>query len=408
MISIDQKTCADFARSSRLEWLETNGAGGFAMGTVASVNTRRYHGLLVAALQPPIERYLLLSRLDEVVPGKQDLLLATNQYPGTLYPTGYLHLLEFRLDPFPTWVYDVDGARLEKSLFLVQGEQTVVVQYRASRRLRLLVSPVIAFRDYHALTFANDQLDGRVRHQRSATALELHLRPYQALPELHLHASLAATFAQGGEWYHHTEYLRELERGLPFREDLWRAGTLTFDLVADESGFIVATTGERLYDSALVKKLVTAERARRTPGGDQPRLGDREGSALASRGHSTGPNPFGALVASLESAADQFLVRRRDGKPTVIAGYPWFTDWGRDTMISLPGLLIARGRLGEALEVLSGFLAHLNQGLIPNRFPDRSGEPPEYNTVDATLWMFQAAHAWLAAGGDRAFLRDAF
>src|SRR5947207_8742567 len=133
---VGREVCRDFARSSRLEWLETNGAGGFAMGTVAGVNTRRYHGLLIASLHPPVDRHVLLSRLDETVvagPGNLELELATNQYPGSLNPLGYQRLIEFRLDPFPTWVFDADGAHVEKQLFLVHGEQTVVVQYRASR-----------------------------------------------------------------------------------------------------------------------------------------------------------------------------------------------------------------------------------------------------------------------------------
>jgi predicted glycogen debranching enzyme len=178
--------------------------------------------------------------------------------------------------------------------------------------------------------------------------------------------------------------LEELDRGLDFREDLYRMGTIHLRLVPDAPAWIVASfEDDRGFDGVTVERLERSERSRR-------------------RGATSD-----ATIGRLTAAADQFIVTRADGKPTVIAGYPWFTDWGRDTMIALPGLLLARGLLNDARQVLRGFLHHVNQGLIPNRFPDR-GEQPEYNTVDATLWMFQAVHAYLQAGADSNFLRDEF
>jgi len=385
-LTVGRKVCQDHARSSRLEWLETNGAGGFAMGTVAGTNTRRYHGLLVASLRPPVDRQLLLSRLDEVVSGDgmPDVPLATNQYPGTLAPSGYARLIEFRIDPFPTWTFDVGGAHVEKQLFLVPGEQTVVVTYRATRRRRIGISPFLAFRDYHSLSHANPSLDGSLREERTESALVVRVRPYSGLPELALHATPGARLLNDAGWYYDTEYLAELDRGLDFREDLWKLGTLQLEAEPDRPVFIAATIGPRRFDAKAVAELADAVREQR-----RSRSGD----------------PF---LARLELAADQFLVRRADRKPTVIAGYPWFTDWGRDTMIALPGLLLARGHLDEAREVLRGFLGHTDRGLIPNAFPDRAGDRPEYNTVDATLWTFQAMHHYLQAGGDVRFLREEF
>ena len=363
-MNVPRDICRDYARSSRLEWLLTNGTGGFAMGTVAGTNTRRYHGLLVASLRPPVDRYVLLSRLDETI--EPDLELAVNQYPGTLSPRGHLRLLEFRSDPSPTWVYDIGGATLEKQVSLVQGEQTVVVRYTCTQPRRLSIAPFLAYRDYHSLTHANSTLDSLLTEERSRDAVVLHAKPYEGLPELSLHLSPGASVVRNGRWYFNSEYLVELERGLDFREDLWKLCTLGFDIGPDKPVFIAATTGNR---RCSLEKL---------------------------------PQPV------LQAAADQFLVDRADGKPTLIAGYPWFTDWGRDTMISLPGLLLARGKLSEAREVLRGFLGWLDQGLIPNAFPDRLGVKPEYNTVDATLWMFQAVHAYVQASNDTAFLRDEF
>ncbi len=208
------------------------------------------------------------------------------------------------------------------------------------------------------------------------------LRPYPSLPELRIHHG-GARVEPGGDWYYRTEHLAELERGLDFQEDLWRACALEIDLPPGGETFVAATLGDRRIDPTAVEALEQGERERRrTPYADP-------------------------LTARLSAAADHYLVRRQDGLPTIVAGYPWFTDWGRDTMISLPGLLVARGRLDEARDVIRGFLRHLDQGLIPNRFPDR-GERPEYNTADATLWLFQAVHACERAGGDRGFLREVY
>ncbi len=385
-IVVNAEVCRDHARSSQLEWLETNGAGGYAMGTVAGTHTRRYHGLLIAALHPPAERHVLLSRLEEAVAdGGGEIALATNQYPGALYPEGHRHLSEFRLDPFPTWVFELDRLTLEKRLFLVHGEQAVVVRYRASRPTRLLLRPFLAFRDHHALARANDALDPRVRETACAAVRTLAVNPYRSLPELRLHHS-GGRFHADGAWHRDTEYLVELERGLDFREDLWRMGTIEMEVRPGADAFLVATIGPWTeHDRASVDRVEKSERARR---------------ALA-------PAPGDPFRARLDRAAEQFVVQRADGTPTVIAGYPWFTDWGRDTMIALPGLLLARGRLDEAGDVIRGFLAHLRGGLIPNRFPDR-GEVPEYNTVDGTLWLFQAVHAYLAAGGDPGFAVEVY
>lgn len=378
-IVVPREVCQDHERSSRLEWLETNGRGGFAMGTVAGTATRRYHGHLVAALRPPVDRHVLLSKLHEaiVVDGVEHALF-TAQYPGALHPQGFRTIQEFRLDPFPTWIHQAGGCRLEKRLFMVHGEDTVVVRYRASIACRLRVGVFLAGRDYHTLSHVNGALDPTVREAGRAVGL----RPYPGLPELRIHHG-GARVQGGGDWYHRTEYLAELERGLDFQEDLWRACTLELDLPPGGETFVATTLGDRPIDAAGVEALERGERERRRTPHDDP------------------------LTARLAAAADHYLVRRADGLPTVIAGYPWFTDWGRDTMISIPGLLVARARLDEARDVLRGFLRHLDQGLVPNRFPDRD-ERPEYNTVDGTLWVFQALHAYERASGDRAFLREVF
>jgi glycogen debranching enzyme len=327
-MKIPGDVCRDFTRSSKLEWLETNGTGAFAMGTVAGVNTRRYHGLLVASLRPPVERYVLLSRVEEQIDGCD---LAVCQYPGVVAPQGFHFLEEFETEPCATWRFRVSGASLEKQVYLIDGCQTAVVRYRSDRAMQLRVRPFLAYRDYHSLGHKRDDLFG-------------------GLPRLDFHHN--GKFVDKSAWYYNIEYLLELERGLDFREDLYTPGFIELDLIPGQWSPIVAALDPAYAEPA-------------------PR-----------------DNPF--------------LVRRADGSPTILAGYPWFTDWGRDTMISLPGLLIARGKLDTAREIIEGFLAHRQGGVIPNRFPD-SGVAPEYNTADAALWLFRAVRALQNAGSDIRF-----
>ncbi len=330
--------CRDFACSSKLEWLETNGTGAFAMGTVAGVNTRRYHALLVASLHPPVERRVLLARVEEQVTCGDGVTyaIATAQYPGVVAPRGFEYLEEFQTEPCATWVFRLGDVRLEKQVYLVPGRQAVMLRYKADGPVRLQIRPFQADRDYHSLQTGEGD--------------------FYSHPELKFYC--AGSYQEDKHWYYNNEYLEEMARGLEFRENLYTPGYFTLELKPGEwTAFCASIEG-----------------------------------------------PF---HAEPPAARDPFVVRRADGKPTIIAGYPWFTDWGRDTMISLPGLLITPERLGEAREIFEGFLEHMNQGIIPNRFPD-AGETPEYNTVDATLWMFQAMRRWLAAGGPEDFLRDVF
>lgn len=380
-IVINGETCRDWSKSSELEWLETNGTGGFAMGTVSGANTRRYHALLTASLHPPVERYVLLSRLEEeVLCDGESANLGACQYPGIITPAGFRMLSEFQQRPFPIWTYQTGCTQIEKRLFLIQGEQTAVIQYRPSAACRLRIRPFLAFRDYHSTQHANDAWNRTVSH--GAGVVTVH--PYPALPALHLHHN-SADFVEVAHWYRNNEYRKEMDRGLDYREDLYSPGWFDFELKAGEEAFIVATIENiGTISSRDVSQWEERERERRASliTADRPSLWNR-----------------------LESAADQFLVRRDDGSPTIIAGYPWFTDWGRDTMISLPGLLISRGKLDDARDILEGFLNHLDQGVIPNRFAD-TGAQPEYNTADATLWLFQAAWAYQHGGGSEQFIRD--
>jgi predicted glycogen debranching enzyme len=375
----------DFNAALQREWLETNGLGGFASSTVIGLNTRRYHGLLVAATHPPVGRMVLLSKLEEslVIDG-QRYELSTNQYVGAIHPQGSQYLKEFRLDPFPIFIYEVQGVRLEKSVLMIHGENTVIVKYAADRRsldgvneLRLETRPLIAFRDYHSTTHENSALDPRLEIETDLISMT----PYSDLPALFL-AHNGSAVEPAGYWYRNFEFQVERDRGLDFKEDLFNPCVITFNLLESPEATLVASTEPR--NARHAKDLEKGEIERR-----------RKIAAVASE--------KGALIQSLVVAADQFIVERGEQK-TVIAGYHWFGDWGRDTMIALPGLTLTTGREEIAKSILLAFTRFIDRGMLPNRFPD-VGEQPEYNTVDATLWYFEAIRALLQKNGDLHFVR---
>ena len=384
MINFDKSVCSDLEGSLSREWLETNGIGGFACGTLAGANTRRYHGLLTAALNPPGGRVLLLSKLEEtLIIGDRRIDLSTNEYAGAIHPEGYQYLTGFRQDPFPTFVFEVEGIKLEKSIFMPRGSNTVQVEYKmldcpAEIQPQLELRPLIAFRDYHATTHENGALSPSVENASGLVSVQ----PYPGLPRLYL-AHNAESAEPEGYWYRKFLYRVERDRGLDFQEDLFNPLALRWDLALHQSAVVIAST--EVHDARNAAKFRRKEQKRR--------------DLLCASAPSDNP-----LVTALTLAADQFLAQRGDDW-TIIAGYPWFTDWGRDTMISLPGLTLFTGRAHIAKSILRNFARHADMGMLPNRFLD-SGETAEFNTVDATLWFFEAARAYAEVTGDYDFLCD--
>lgn len=381
-ISLGEEVCRDLAVSTRREWLETNGRGGFAFGTVAGMRTRRYHGLLTVATRPPGGRMLLLSSLGEVVKlGDSRWELGCNQYPGVVHPAGHELLTGFELSLFPTWTYQLGPVRLSRSICAPRGEDAVILTYTAAglppEGAALELHPLLAYRDYHSLQHENDAIDGTVVVGDGWARFS----PYEGCPPLFLGAA-ALVYEPAGCWYRDFEYAVERERGLDWQEDLYHPGALRLTLRPDEPLHVIAAT--------------TAISARRAAGMLEEEV--RRRAALRAPLAEYGP-----VGARLAQAADQFVVGRGEGGETVIAGYPWFEDWGRDTMIALPGLTLTTGRLAAARRVLATFAGAVDQGMLPNRFPDW-GTTPEYNTVDATLWFFIAAWRYREATKDLAFL----
>ncbi|NBB69668.1 MAG: glycogen debranching protein [Alphaproteobacteria bacterium] len=391
--------CADLEAAERREWLVTNGAGAYASGTVAGLPTRGYHGLLVAALQPPVGRTLeLAAALETVALDEESVELGTVRWRGgAIAPAGYAFVEEFRLDgTVPVWRYATPRFTLEKRIWMDQGANVTRIAYAnhwSDAPLTLSVKLLTDHRDYHGRTFASGATPA-IAAAGDTLSIEA-----PGGPAATLHVRLDGGRAEAaGVWYRGVDLARERDRGLTDAEDHLFAGTLTTELAPGATVQLVASVGE----AAAAPDAGALDRRRR-------RDADLLSAWTAARGEAAPAAPD--WVARLVLAADQFVVERRrpDGTPgrSVIAGYHWFSDWGRDTMISLPGLAIETGRLDVARSILLSFADAIDGGMIPNRFPDQ-GEPPEFNTVDATFWFIEAIRAYYAASGDTNTLATLF
>ncbi|HEX3463488.1 MAG TPA: amylo-alpha-1,6-glucosidase [Candidatus Elarobacter sp.] len=396
--------CGDLAAAEVREWLLTNGRGGYAMGTVAGTLTRRYHGLLIAAADPPVTRRLVVARLDlDAGYDGRTYALATNRWrSGAIAPEGWRLAEAFTLeDGLPTWTYALGDALLDVTLAMPHGVDAIAVLLRAVRaRSDLAVRGrlIVADRDHHG-----GSLPDPAGFTTDVTGDGLTIALPASGAALRVAAPRAVSVETARERYDGYLLPRETERGLQDVDDYLHACTIAWRLSpGDEQGVVASFAAHGAGDvvSGDAREIVRARR--------------EANRALAGAQRTP-------LLGRLALAADAFVVARRSRDAgdtptpatpdlegtTVIAGYPWFTDWGRDTMISLPGLLLGTGRTDDATAVLRTFAAHVDGGLIPNRFPDAGG-PAEYNTIDASLWFVEAVRAYVAETKDASLLADVF
>jgi predicted glycogen debranching enzyme len=374
------------------EWLEADGLGGFALGTASGVRTRRYHSLLLVATTPPTGRLILVNGLDAWVETAGGKFQLTSQCyaPGLIGGDGMQHIEAFDWKPWPHWIFKLgDGTRIEQELFVPRGEPITCISWNVlgpRREAKLFVRPFLSGRDYHSLHKSNPgfRFDADVRPNLVSWA------PYTGVPAI---AALAnGEYSHQPVWYYNFRYEAEAARGLDCEEDLAAPGVLTWNLGSGKAALVLTTRQHADATlSAAVKPLGLLNKIR------EAELKRRE--KFSSR---------------LEAAADAYVVERsrpatlmsRDqssltakGK-TIIAGYPWFTDWGRDTFIALRGLCLSTGRIGDARDILLAWTDAVSEGMLPNRFPDH-GEQPEFNAVDASLWFIIAAYEYLQAAKNR-------
>jgi len=369
---------SDFKKSKKLEWLETNGLGGYASGTVSGANTRKYHGVLIASVNPPVERMVVLSKLEEtIVDNDNRYALGTNQYPGAVYPEGYKFLTSYERELFPVFYYGTGAVQLKKTIAAVHGENTTLIMYEvieAVNRFNLEFLPLYNCRDFHSLAHQNENI-GRPYLFDEGVFRTLN---YRGCPEIFISVP-GSDFIEHSTWYNNFEYLEEQARGLDFKEDLYTHGKFSVSLAkGDKLGIIVSTHDPTRRDAF---EMFAKEQQRR-----ERLVKDFSNDTLRR----------------LALAADQFVVKR-GALNTIIAGYPWFADWGRDTMISLTGICLVTKRFSDAKNILIAFSKEVNEGMLPNRFTDY-GEAPEYNTVDATLWFFLAIYQYHFYTKDLAFV----
>jgi len=396
-VQFGREICGDIDAADSREWLVTNGIGGFASGTMATSLTRRYHGLLIAALHPPVGRTQLVAALDETVHyAGADHALATRRWASdAVDPKGFLELESFRLEGTkPVWTYALADALLEKRVWMRQGENTTYAQYtlvRGSGPLEMDLKALVNYRDFHSTTHSSDW---RMNIEAVEHGVKVLAFP-QAVP-FYLR-SAEASCEPRHEWYRNCFLRAERERGLDDKEDHLFAALFHARLEAGKSLTIVLSTEANAF---LDGETVRAEQANHEV---------KLFSAWQAVNETAGDAP--SWLWQLVLAADQFVVRRSlpdqpEGR-SIIAGYHWFGDWGRDTMIALPGLTLSTGRPGVAKQILLAFAQFVDGGMLPNNFPDAGGKP-EYNTVDAALWYFEAARQYYAATQDSETLAKLF
>lgn len=389
------------------EWLVANGLGGYASGSVAGVCTRRYHGLLVAALPAPAGRTVMLSHLAEALrlPDGRLVRLSGEQRASDAFDMPEI-LTEFRLElGLPVWRYQIEGLALEKRIVMPYGQNTVHISYRVlegNGDLQLLLRPRMSFRGHE--TSVSEPCDEHMQLHAMGRRYEVHSPGRRDVPPLRMtiHGNASGLLLDGGS-FSDFFYRIESARGYPDHGRVWSPGHFVADLRPGHECTLVASTDS--WDTILAldpAQALQSERGRR----------DR----LLEQAH---PAARTGIAAQLVLAADQFIITpfsrqgdaarahaEGDQARTVIAGYHWFTDWGRDTMISLEGLTLATGRHAEAGYILRTFLHYVKDGLIPNMFPEGQNEGL-YHTADATLWLFHAMDRYVTVTGDTTTLRNA-
>lgn len=387
----------DYEGGLKREWLLANGLGGYASSTITGANSRKYHGLLVAALNPPVDRRVLLSSMDETlqIAGEQ-IELSVHKYPLTLHPRGFEYLKCFELQDFPCFVYEAQGVILEKRVFMEQGRNVVFLEYHVCNHSHtpctLVLRPLVTNRSFHATKRRHESsFECEIPEQNLCVVRDAGKPVLSLASAVQKNTDSDAVPVRHENWYYNVEYDVERLRGQDYQEDLYSPGYLTCTIKEDATLYIAASTPAHGYEpSALKDACAMAQQIKEREVLRRERLIARAGASDAFHQ---------ALVLS----ADSFIVSR-GAQRSIIAGYHWFSDWGRDTMISLPGLTLATRRFEDARHILTMFADNIWQGLLPNRFTESGGS--EYNTVDASLWFIHACHRYLEYTEDVEFVKN--
>ena len=405
-ITFSKDSMSRFGDVITKEWILTNGLGGYASQTVPGLNTRKYHGLLVAALQPPGERTVCLSKLDEdVIIGDETHRLGSNEFHNAIYPDGYKLIEYFSLNPFPTYKYATGNVEVTKTIFMPNNKNTVAVIYKLqnsnTRDIKIQLYPLLTCRHYHNVVD---------RHKTTMNFTQENTSKEVTVSFPHPKATVVCritegTFTARANWVDRLTYREENSRGEANLDDCFQPGFFEVQ-VPSESKKMFALSCAAASEANVAKQMLSAV------GGSYDQVNQsftneriRQESMVADFYQSHPTVPMSDWLNWLLLAADSFIVQNGAGGKAIIAGYHWFEPWGRDTFISLPGLLLTTGRFDDAKHILQSFMHYLNGGLIPNYIADKTGAPT-YHTVDGTLWYVNAVLQYVKYTGDYAFVKD--
>ncbi len=390
--AIDEHSCSDIEKALTLEWLDTNGLGGYASSTILSCNTRKYHGLLVANLKAPKGRHVLLSWIEDAVLAEgEKIFLSCCQYPGYFFPQQKHFLKEFHLDYAPRFIFEADGIRIHKRIMMIYEKDCVLMRYEVNdcqSPCLLRLRPFIAFRGYHELTKENPFL--RTEAYKKEDGFELH--PYDGMPSMVFQTNGEWKFIPSPVWHNNFEYKEERDRGFDWHEDLFCPGI--FEIPIEKGSAIILSASTDACGENL-EEIWTAETERRA----------KEAAKDEKTAEKFENEEDRFNVRNLITSGQQFLINSPSGRPAIVAGYHWFGDWGRDTLISLPGLTFLSGRSEMGMTLLDSMSQYEKNGILPNYFSDdETGNA--YNTVDTSLWHFWAIQQMLKYTGQIMFIKE--
>ncbi len=389
-IAIDSLDSIRSQKALNYEWLETNGTGGYASSSILQCHTRKYHGLLVANLTDPSGRYVLVSKVEDAVECQQrESSLVSHQYPDYFFAGGQQNLQRFESGICPKFIFEIAGQTLEKEIMMIRGTDSVILKYclqKADPSCVLRLKPFLAYRGIHSLSAENSYFRGEVMENPEG----YRMAPYEGMPTMHVQVSRSSRILPLGVWYKRFEYAEEKARGYDGQEDLYCPGIIEIPFDKKKEVYVCFTTEP--FSEAL-QKIWMKEQKRRT-------FAEKQSSVFVESFKEDKEN-----VKSLIKAADQLLIRTPAGRYAILAGYHWFYEWGRDTLISLPGLTFCRRCFQEGQEILQNFGEFEKYGLFPNFFAEDEKENA-YNTVDASLWYFWAVQQYLKYGGYDQWVRQ--
>ncbi len=381
---IKTQICKDLDQAMNIEWIDTNGTGGYASSTITGGNSRKYHGLLVTRLENPPGKYVLLSKYEESLVSSLDdseTYVSTSIYSGSTQPQGNRFLTEFKTAKTPLFKFNTPDINITKQISMIQGENTVITSYKCTKNdndSKLIIRPLLAFRDFHGLSHSNSDLQVRTFPAKNG----FFMTPYNGMPSIYIQITGDFEFFPAPDWYRNFHYQKEMERGFEHTEDLFCPGM--FEITLNKGDNILVSASVNEIDN--IDEVWTAEQNRRSL------------FFKALRGTT--------MQKTLKWSALQFLSTDKDGHKAITAGFPWFLEWGRDAMIALPGLMLENKKNPAYIDVLKGFAKNIKQGVVPN-FLGITKEQNAYNSADASLWFAWAVQQYYYKTKDYFSLRRA-